>query len=139
VVGCGHNVHPRSFDPPGEQLILPDEIAESGATDAWDVVRRLSHMSTASTVSGEPSRMYRRGRSSMVIRERPIIVIDGVQVAEIQALSDVRADQIAWMRVLTGAASTTRYGARGGAGAVIVQTLGTESQGVASAPHRAAR
>ena len=139
AVGCGHNVHSRAFDPPGEQLILPDEIAKSGATDAWDVVRRLTHMSTTSTVAGEPSRMYRRGRSSMVIRERPIVVIDGVQVAELEALSDVRADQISWMRILTGAASTTRYGARGGAGAVIVQTLGTELHSSASTESRSAR
>ncbi|MFL5563065.1 MAG: TonB-dependent receptor plug domain-containing protein [Gemmatimonadaceae bacterium] len=139
MAACGHNVRPRSFDPPGEQLILPDEIAKSGATDAWDVVRRLSHMSTTSTIAGEPSRMYRRGRSSMVIRERPIVVIDGIQVAELEALSDVRADQISWMRILTGAASTTRYGARGGAGAVIVQTLGTEMPGSSSRQSRRAR
>ena len=121
--GCGHNPHPRTFDPPGEQLILPDEIAESGATDAWDVVRRLTHMSTASTVSGQPSRMYRRGHGSIVIRETPLIIVDGVESTDIGILTEVRADQIAWMRGLTGAAGTTHYGASAGAGAVIVKTL----------------
>ncbi len=120
---CGHNVGTRSYDPPGEQLILPDEIAKSGATDAWEVVRRLTHMSTTTTASGEPSRMYRRGHGSIVIRETPLVVVDGVQTPDLEVLTEVRADQIAWMRVLTGVVGTTRYGASAGAGAVIVQTL----------------
>ena len=132
--GCGHNVRPRSYDPPGEQLILHDEIVKSGALDAWDAVCRLSHMTTSSTAAGEPSRMYRRGRSSIVIRETPVIVVDGVQVPDLQILTQVRADQIAWIRVLTGAASTTRYGASGGAGAVIVETIGSEPLSVTPDP-----
>ena len=123
IAACGHNVGPRSYDPPGEQLILPDEIAKSGATDAWEVVRRLTHMTTVSTVGGEPSRMYRRGRGSIMIRETPLVVIDGVPAPDLEILTEVRADQIAWMRVLTGVAGTQRYGASAGAGAVIVKTL----------------
>ena len=123
-VGCARGPHSRAYQPPGEQLILPDEIAKSGATDAWDVVRRLTHLSTATTVAGEPSRMYRRGHGSLVIRETPLVEVDGVQSTDIKVLTQVRAEQIAWMRVLTGTASSTRYGTRGGAGAVIVQTLG---------------
>jgi TonB-dependent Receptor Plug Domain len=134
TVACGPGLHPRSYDPPGEQLILHDEIVKSGAQDAWEAVRRLSHMTTSSTSAGEPSRMYRRGRSSLVIRETPVIVVDGVQATDLEILTQVRADQIAWIRILTGAASTTRYGAGGGAGAVIVQTVGSDAQSIASAP-----
>ena len=119
---CGHNGRPRNYAPPGEQLILREDIAQSGADNAWDVVRRLSHMTTASSIAGEPSRMYRRGRGSLVIRETPVVVVNGVSARDIQILTQIPAGQIAWMRVLTGAASTTRFGARGGAGAIIVQT-----------------
>jgi outer membrane cobalamin receptor len=131
--GCGHNVRPRVYQPPGEQLILREDIAQSGAQDAWDVVRRLTHMSTSTTVAGEPARMYRRGRGSLVIRETPLVIIDGARSNDIQALARIRADQIAWMRILTGAASTTLFGADGGAGAVIVQTAASD-QSVASNP-----
>ena len=134
AIGCGHNVHPRSYDPPGEQLILHDEIIKSGAVDAWEAVRRLSHMTTSTTASGGPSRMYRRGHGSIVIRETPMVVVDGIQATDLQILTQVRADQIAWIRILTGAAGTTRYGAGGGAGAVIVQTIGSGGEGIASAP-----
>ena len=132
--GCGHNVRPRSYAPPGEQLILHDEIVKSGAVDAWEAVRRLSHMTTSTTAAGDPSRLYRRGRSSLVIREAPVIVVDGIQSTDLQTLTQLRADQIAWIRILTGAASTTRYGAPGGAGAVIVQTIGSEPQAIAAEP-----
>ena len=132
ATACSHNVHSRRYDAPGEQLILPEEIARSGAENAWDVVRRLSHMTTVSTSSGQPDRLYRRGRSSIVLRETPVVVVDGLQSTDIAILATIRADQIAWMRVLTGAASSTRFGAQGGAGAVIVETLrGDDSVSVA--------
>lgn len=120
---CGQRVRERRYEEPGVQLILPDEITRSGAETAWEVVRRLSHMTTLTTTSGAPSQMYRRGRSSIVIRETPVVVIDGAQATDIAILATIRADQIAWMRVLTGAASSTQFGAQGGAGAVIVATL----------------
>jgi hypothetical protein len=132
ALACSHNGQQRRYEAPGEQLILPDQIARSGAENAWEVVRRLSHMTTVSTTSGQPDRMYRRGRSSIVIRETPVVVIDGLQATDIAILTTVRADQIAWMRVLTGVASSTRFGAQGGAGAVIVATLrGDDSLSVA--------
>lgn len=130
--GCAPGIHsPHEYAPPGEQLILPDEIARSGASTAWDVVLRSSHMSTISTADGEPARMWLRGRGSVYIRETPIVVVDGVESLDIQILSQIRADRIAWMRVLTGSASAARFGTDGGAGAVIVQTWGAE-QDVAS-------
>ena len=132
---CTTTAHSRDYAPPGEQLILPEDIARSGATDAWEVVRRLSHMSTTTTIAGTPSRMYRRGHGSLLIRETPVVIVDGINASDIQILTTIRADQIAWMRVLTGAASTTRYGARGGAGAVIVKTVGAE-ESIAAAPVR---
>jgi hypothetical protein len=132
VAACGHNVREHRYESPGVQLILPDEIARSGAETAWDVVRRLSHMTTATGASGEPGRMYRRGRSSIVLRETPVVVVDGAQANDIAILATIRADQIAWMRVLTGAVSSTQFGAQGGAGAVIIATLrGGDSVSVA--------
>jgi TonB-dependent receptor-like protein len=121
VAGCGQGLRPHHYSPPGEQLILPDEIAASGATDAWEVVRRLSHMTTE-TAAGEPTRMYRRGRSSIMIREQPIVVIDGVASRDLQVLAQLRATDITSMRILTGPGATILFGADGGAGAVIVRT-----------------
>lgn len=132
--GCGPAVRgPHLYQTPGEQLILADEIAKSGATNAWEVVSRSSHMSTSTNSRGEPTRMWRRGRSSLYASETPIVVVDGVESVDIQILSQIRADRIAWMRILTASASASRFGTDGGAGAVIVQTWGAE-QDVASSP-----
>ncbi len=131
---CGpvmRNAH--QYAAPGEQLILADEIAQSGATNAWEVVTRSSHMSTSTTANGEPSRMWRRGRASIHSAEIPIVVIDGVESLDIQVLAQIRAERIAWMRILTASASASRFGTDGGGGAVIVQTWGAE-QDLATRP-----
>lgn len=123
--GCGQplrNVH--RYDAPGEQLILAEDIAASGATTAWEVVRDMTHMSTSTAANGEPSRMWRRGRGSIYGSERPIVVVDGVESLDIQILAQIRADRIVWIRVLTATASAARFGTAGGGGAVIVQTIG---------------
>jgi len=127
--GCGPAIHPaHGYAPPGEQLILADEIERSGATTAWEVLLRSSHVSTTSTADGEPSRMWMRGRGSLYLRETPIVVVDGVESVDIQILSQIRADRIAWIRILTASASAARFGTDGGAGAVIVQTWGAEQE-----------
>ena len=132
--GCGQAVRgAHRYQAPGEQLILADEIARSGATNAWEVVTRSTHMSTSTNSRGEPTRMWRRGRSSLYSSETPIVVVDGVESVDIQILSQIRADRIAWVRILTSSASASRFGTDGGAGAVIVQTFGAEHD-LASAP-----
>lgn len=130
--GCGQPLRTvHRYDAPGEQLILAEDIAASGATTAWEVVRGMTHMSTSTTASGEPSRMWRRGRGSIYGSETPIVVVDGVESLDIQILAQIRADRIAWIRILTSTASAARFGTDGGGGAVIVQTIGAD-QDVAS-------
>ena len=125
--GCGQPLRGiHRYDAPGEQLILAEDIAASGATSAWDVVREMTHMSTTTTANGDPARMWRRGRGSIYGSETPIVVVDGVESLDIQILSQIRADRIAWIRILTATASAARFGTDGGGGAVIVQTVGAE-------------
>lgn len=127
VAGCGQPLRGiHRYDAPGEQLILADDIAASGATNAWEVVRLLTHMSTTTAPNGDPARMWRRGRESIYGSETPIVVVDGVESLDIQILSQIRADRIAWIRILTSTASAARFGTDGGGGAVIVQTVGAE-------------
>ena len=113
----------RVYTPPGEKLILADEISRSGARNAWEAIKRTpTFLSTMENNRGEPTRLWRRGRGSILLRETPIVVVDGVVASDIAALSSIPAEQIAWIRILTGSASTARFGAQGGGGAVMIQT-----------------
>jgi outer membrane cobalamin receptor len=109
--------------PPGEKLILSDEISRTGARNAWEAIKRTpTFLSTMENGRGEPTRVWRRGRGSILLRETPIVVVDGVIASDLAALSSIPAEQIAWIRVLTGSASTARFGTQGGAGAIMIQT-----------------
>jgi len=112
------------YAPPGEKLILADEIARTGARNAWEAIKRTpTFLTTMESSNGTPTRMWRRGRGSVLLREAPLVVIDGVISTDIGILVSIPAEQIAYIRVLTGAASTARFGTQGGAGAVMVQTM----------------
>lgn len=111
------------YAPPGEKLILADEISRSGARNAWEAIKRTpTFLSTMENGRGEPTRLWRRGRGSIMLRETPIVVVDGVVASDLAALSSIPAEQIAWIRVLTGAAGTARFGTQGGGGAIMIQT-----------------
>lgn len=115
------------FNQPGERLILADEIAKSGALNAWEAIQRTpTFLSTMQNSRGEPTRAWRRGRGSVVLRETPAVIVDGVTSSDLAVLTTIAAPRIAWIRVLTGTAATARYGTPAGAGAIVVQTWGSE-------------
>jgi outer membrane cobalamin receptor len=126
LAACASSQHrggQRVYTPPGEKLILADEISKSGARNAWEAIKRTpTFLSTMENGRGEPTRLWRRGRGSIVLRETPVVVVDGVIASDLSALSSIPAEQIAWIRVLTGAAGTARFGSQGGAGAIMIQT-----------------
>ena len=125
----------KRYEPPGERLIAADEIGQTGPTNPWEAVQRSrTFLSTTLNSRGEPGRVTRRGRGSIVVRERPVVIIDGVRVSDVGALVTVPAGTIAWIRILTATASTAAYGAQGGSGAIIVQTFGADRTPVARAP-----
>ena len=108
---------------PGEKLILADEISRTGARNAWEAIKRTpTFLSTMENGRGEPTRLWRRGRGSILLRETPIVVVDGVIASDLATLSSIPAEQIAWIRVLTGSAGTARFGTQGGGGAIMIQT-----------------
>ena len=114
----------RVYAPPGEKLILADDIAKSGARNAWEAIQRTpTFLSTMENSGGTPTRMWRRGRGSILLRETPLVVVDGVISTDIGMLVSIPAEQIAYIRVLTGSASTALFGTQGGSGAVMIQTL----------------
>lgn len=128
VAACGRppgGVH--RFNQPGERLILADEIAKTGALNAWEAIQRApTFLSTMQNARGEPTRAWRRGRGSVVLRETPAVIVDGVTSSDLSVLATIAAPRIAWIRVLTGTAATARYGTSAGAGAIVVQTWGSD-------------
>ncbi len=107
----------------GGQLITSQQIEDSGATNAWEVLKRLAPQLTLDeTRSGEPTRMTRRGRDSFYLRQDPIVVIDGTALLDFRPLYNIRAHDIYSMRIMSGNEATTYYGLRAASGVVMLRT-----------------
>jgi hypothetical protein len=106
-----------------DSLVTAEEIAQSGASDAWDAIRKtLPHLDLREDRNGRPARMHRRGASSLLLEDRPSIFLDGVRITDVQRLSQIPAFEIAEIRFLSGIDGTTRYGTNSGDGVIVIQT-----------------
>jgi outer membrane cobalamin receptor len=108
------------------RVITQEEIARSGAVTAWDVLKgsKAGFRAWEST-NGEPLRLRtRRGRSSMIDPESdsPLIVVDGVRLADLRPLAQLQAAAIRRIRILDGIDGTVYEGTNAGSGVVIIQT-----------------
>ena len=108
---------------PGEQIITAAAIAESGANTAWDVLKYAApHLQFTEDRNGQPSRMWRRGRGSMVLNEAPMVILDGIKVPDFRTLDQIPANTIQQISILTGIEGTTYYGTNATGGVIVIRT-----------------
>lgn len=113
----------QSTRAPAGRVITAAQIERSGATDAWDVLKRSStSLSLSERGNGEPSRIARRGQSSIILRDVPRVIVDGTEMSDFRHLRQIPANSIATMRILTGIQGTTYYGTNSGSGVIVIHT-----------------
>jgi len=126
LAACGPSVanrHIGSETRPGQIVIDEDAIERSGAHNAWEVIKRAApQLSTAETRSGLPTRLTRRGRSSIVLNDAPLLFIDGIRTVDFRALEYIPAKSIFRIDILNGIEGTTYYGTNAVGGVILVQT-----------------
>lgn len=111
---------PRAAAPAPGKLITAAQIERTGARTAWEALRR-SHvqLSFFENGAGEPHRLAQRG----TFQQAPLIVIDGLPAADgFRQLSQLPAEVILSIRVLSGSTATPLYGTAGGGGAILFET-----------------
>lgn len=109
----------------GSERIMITEamIARSGGQTAWEVLRReVPQISYAENRNGQATGMERRGRSSITLKDPPMLFIDGVRIQEIGTLQQLPASTVLSIEVLTGAEGTTYYGTDAVGGVILVRT-----------------
>jgi outer membrane cobalamin receptor len=120
------SLHPAPVIPAsGSERILITEamIARSGGQTAWEVLRReVPQMSYAENRNGQATGVEHRGRSSLMLKDHPMLFIDGVRIQEFATLQQLPASTVLSIEVLTGSEGTTYYGTDAVGGVIVVRT-----------------
>jgi outer membrane receptor protein involved in Fe transport len=113
------------------QYVTTQEIRQSGATTAWDALRYTVRTHRFNDYRGVPVRIHSdRGQGSMILREDPMVFLDGVRLTDILLLRMIPADNLYSIQVITGPDATTYYGTSAVAGVILLETtLGGEIEG----------
>ena len=125
LFGCGPAIsHSDStLAAPGTYLITAEQIEKSGALSAWQILREKAPMLTMrEDRNGRPASMSRRGQSSFVLDEAPMIMLDGVRVPDFHALESIDARSILTILIYDGVEGTTYYGTNAASGVVVIKT-----------------
>jgi len=108
---------------PGTFLITAEQIAKTGAQNAWQVLQHSAPMLMAQNdKDGRPSKLTRRGRSSLVLDDSPIVLVDGVRLSDFRNLDSVGAESIKAIYIMDGVNGTTYYGTNSGSGVILIKT-----------------
>lgn len=137
--GC---VYFRSSNPAAErgsaQYITADDIAHSGTSNAWELLRQRARGYVFSEDRyGRPrSIMTRRGRSTIFLAggDIPLIVIDGARVSDVVSLQDLPTQSIESVELLGGIAGTASQGTNASAGVIYIHTWEASQRSSGSAP-----
>lgn len=129
VAACHPRPIPVGASPSAGRIVISQaEIERSGGQTAWDVLKKeLPEFTFHENARGEPTRLERRGQSSILLSDAPMIFLDGARMTDYHALTQVLASTLRRIEVLDGVEATTYYGTDAVDGAILIFTKnGTE-------------
>ena len=122
---CAHIHGTREAVPSsGARIFITEaQITRSGASNAWEALKRNAPQLTyRENRQGQPSVLERRGRSSLVLNDAPMLFVDGVQMPDFKNLQSIPASQVASIEILDGNDGTTYYGTGAEGGVILIRT-----------------
>jgi outer membrane cobalamin receptor len=104
-------------------FITQEQIARSGASNAWEALKRNAPQLTyREGRNGQPTVLERRGRSSFLLNDAPLLFVDGVQFPDFRNLQSIPATQLASIEILDAVDGTTYYGTGAEGGVILIRT-----------------
>jgi outer membrane cobalamin receptor len=111
----------RSSD--GRRVIVAAAIERTGARTAWEALQRTVPFFTFKDNNrGGAANIEHRGRSSIMLRDQPMILMDGIELNDFTPLTSMPAADIREIEVLTGIDATTYYGTGASKGVIRIWT-----------------
>lgn len=122
--GCGLHLKPGGAPTSADEIVITQaEIAELGVQTAWEAIKRkVPQLTYSENRAGQPTRIWRHGRGSIILNETPMLIVDGARIDDIRALGDIPASQVERIRIRTGLASSAEYGTNSAGGVIFVET-----------------
>lgn len=125
IVAC-KTFHPApvSHRNDADRIVITEQMIErSGGQTAWEVLRREApQLSFRENRNGQATSMSRRGRSSILLNDTPMLLVDGVRSQDLKTLQQIPATTLMSIEVLTGLEGTTYYGTDAVGGVILVHT-----------------
>jgi len=125
TLSCG-SVHPARATPQsdGSRITITQAMIErSGGQTAWEVLKREApQLAYREKRNGQPTGLERRGRSSFVLNDAPMLFVDGVRMVDFRSLEQIPASTLFSIEILTGIEGTTYYGTDAVGGVILVRT-----------------
>lgn len=122
---------------PSALVVTAAEIEGMRVRNVSEVVRRVapSMVGTPNHQVGGYARLQGRTINSLLDRQPPVVVVDGVRVSDAaEVLGSLQPSEVDRLEILRGSAGGWAYGSSGAAGAILVTTR----RGAADAAPRAA-
>lgn len=115
------SVHPGD----GRRVINAAAIEKTGARTAWEALQRtVPFFEFTDGNNGHAGHVEHRGRSSIMLQDQPMIIMDGVELNDFTPLAVMPASDIEQIEVLTGIDATTYYGTGATKGVIRITTKG---------------
>jgi len=109
--------------PAGTYVITASDIAARGAHTAWQVLKQDAPMLlTEEDRNGRPAKLTRRGRTSFLFDDPPMILLDDVRMPDFRNLDMIEAESISAIYIFDGIEGTTLYGTNSGSGVILIKT-----------------
>jgi len=123
LVACHPHAAPPAPAGSDHILITQAQIERSGARTAWDALKRLAPQFTfRENRNGQPGGLERRGRSSILLNDAPLVFVDGAELADFRSLNQIPASTLLSIEILNGIEGTSYYGSNAVSGVILFKT-----------------
>ena len=123
LCGCATlTANKQHFPHHDARFITREDIKRTGATDAWDALKGVGNFMSMKEGRGQDMRTSQRGRSSILLSDEMMLVVDNVVLNNLSDLHSIPAQSIDWMQILSGKDGTVIYGTPGANGVIVIKT-----------------
>lgn len=123
TVACaGIRPGPMADADQGDRIVITQAMIErSKGKTAWEVLKiEVPDFTYGEKASGDPVKLVRRGKSSFLLNDTPMLYLDGLRLTDLKNLQQIDASTLRRIEILNGIDGTTYYGTDAEGGVILM-------------------